>query len=106
MNEVSLAFGAEGWKTLYCCACPYVVYYISRYICAVYSYPGVHGRFYGLDLKNGNGCLGKLAIEVARLVNDEENDYRFEVQREEHWIHTQSTRSVAVRERLLELFYD
>ena len=29
-------------------------------------------------------------MDVARLVNDEENDCRFEVQREEHWKNTQS----------------
>ena len=34
-----------------------------------------------------NGRLGKQAMEVARLVNDKENDCRFEVQREEHWMH-------------------
>ena len=44
-------------------------------------------------------------MEVARLVN-EENDCRFEVQREEHWIHTRPTWSIAVKERLLELFCD
>ena len=36
--------------------------------------PGVHGRFYGLDLKKGNGRLGKQAMKVTRLVNDKEND--------------------------------
>ena len=45
-------------------------------------------------------------MEVARLVNGEENDCRFEVQREEHWIHMRPTWSIAVRERLLELFCD
>ena len=49
----------------------------------------------------GNGCLGKLAMEVARLVNDEENGCRFEVQREEHWIHTRPTWLMAVRESFL-----
>ena len=43
---------------------------------------------------------------VARLVDDEENDCRFQVQREEHWIHMIPTWSIAVRERLLELFWD
>ena len=33
-------------------------------------------------LKKGNGRLGKLAMEVARLVGDEENGCRIEVQRE------------------------
>ena len=28
------------------------------------------------------------SVEVAKLVNDDENDCRFEVQREEKWIHT------------------
>ena len=45
-------------------------------------------------------------MEVARLVYGEENDCRFEDQREEHWIHKGSTWSIAVRERLLELFCD
>ena len=45
-------------------------------------------------------------MEVARLVNDEKKGCRFEVQREEHLIHTQPTRSITVRERLLELFCD
>ena len=45
-------------------------------------------------------------MEVARLVNDEEKDCRFEVQREEHWMHTRPTWSIAVRERLLKIFYD
>ena len=37
----------------YCPACPYVVYMcvIYRHICAVRYNAGVHGRFYGLDLK-------------------------------------------------------
>ena len=29
--------------------------------------------------KKGNGHLGKQALEVARLVHDEENDCRFEL---------------------------
>ena len=45
-------------------------------------------------------------MEVSRLVNDEENGCRFEVQREEHWIHMQPTWSIAVEESLLELFWD
>ena len=49
--------------------------------------------------------LGKeQAMEVSRLVNDEENDCSFKVQREEYWIHTQPTWLIADRERLLELF--
>ena len=48
--------------------------------------PGVHGRFYTL-LEKGNSRLRKRTLDVARSVNDEENDFRFEVQREEHWIH-------------------
>ena len=42
----------------------------------------------------------------ARLVIDDENNCRFDVQREEHWIHTRPTRSKTVWERLLELFGD
>ena len=33
-----------------------------------------------MDSTKGNGCLGKVAMEVARLVHDEENECRFEVQ--------------------------
>ena len=44
-------------------------------------------------------------MEVARLVTDEGNGCRFELQREKHWIHTGPTWSIAVRERLLVLFY-
>ena len=54
----------------------------------------------------GNGRLGKPAMEVTRLANDEEDGCRLEAQREEHWIHTQPTWSVAVRERLLEISCD
>ena len=43
---------------------------------------------------------------VTRLVHDEENDCRFEVQREEHWIHLHLTWIIAVWERRLELFCD
>ena len=94
--------------TSYFRACPYVVHiyvcvciYTSVYVPYVNN-PGVHGRFYGLD----EGRIGKQATEVARLVNDEENNCRFEVQRKEHWIHTRHTLSIAVRERLLGLFCD
>ena len=67
--------------------------------------PGVHGRFYGLQLKKGNGCLENKLWRPLDCF-DEENDCRFEVQREEHWIHTRPTWSMAVRERLQELFCD
>ena len=67
---------------------------------------GVHGRFYGFDLKKGNGHLGEKPVEATRLINDEENDCRFEVQREEHWILTQPTWSMAIRGRLLKLVCD
>ena len=40
-------------------------------------------------------------MEIARLVIDEENDCRFEIQREEDWVHMRPTWSIAVRERLL-----
>ena len=40
------------------------------------------GRFYVLNKR------GIYALEVTRLALDEENDCRFVVQREEHWIHT------------------
>ena len=45
-------------------------------------------------------------LEVARLVGDEENDCRFEVQMEERWIHTRPTRSTVIRERFQKLFCD
>ena len=41
---------------------------------------------------------------IARLVNDEDNSYIFEVQMKERWIHTQPTRLMSARERLLEFF--
>ena len=40
------------------------------------------GRFYVLYKRE------KHALEVTRLALDDENDFRFVVQREEHWIHT------------------
>ena len=40
---------------------------VSMYICVIHN-PGVQGRFYGLDLKKGNGHLGKYAMEVTRLM--------------------------------------
>ena len=55
----------------------------------------------GLDSKE-IVILGNNALEAARLTN-EENDCRFEVLRDEHWIYTRFTWSI-VRERLLELF--
>ena len=79
--------------------------YISVYICAVHSKPWSAGKILWTQLRKGNGCLKKQAMEVARLVN-EENDCTFEVQMEEHWVHTRPTWSIAVRERLLELFCD
>ena len=45
-------------------------------------------------------------MEVARLVNDEENDCRFEVQMEEHWIHTPTYMVNSCQGKLLELFCD
>ena len=47
--------------------------------------------------------MGKKAMEVAR---DEENDCRFEIQREVHWMHTRPIWSIAARERFLKLFCD
>ena len=60
--------------------------------------PRVHERFYGLELERK--CFGKQAMEIARLVNDEENDCRFE------WVHKLLTWSIAFREGLLKLFCD
>ena len=44
-------------------------------------------------------------MEVARLVNDEENGY-IQSPKGEHWIHTLPTWLIAVRERLLEFICD
>ena len=83
-----------GWK--------YVVYMLV-YIYVPYVHNlGVRGRLLRTRHLKRNGHLGKQALEVARLVN-EESDSRFEVQREKHRIHTRPTRSMAVRKRLLEL---
>ena len=54
----------------------------------------MHGRLQ-IQLEKGIDRLGKQDMEVARLVNDEENDCRFGVQREEHWVHTRLTWSIA-----------
>ena len=43
-------------------------------------------------------------MEVARFVNNEENDCRFIVKKEEHWIYMRPIWSIAAREKLLELF--
>ena len=80
----------------------YILYTIGIDVPPVNN-PRVHERFYGLHVKNQNGRLGKEAVAVARF-NDNENDCRFEVQREEHWIYTRPTWSITVRARLLELF--
>ena len=40
----------------------------------------VYGRFYRLELKKEMVFSGKLAMEIARLVNDEDNSWIFEVQ--------------------------
>ena len=79
----------SGWKTSYCRACPYV-------ICRTFITRECE-RFYGLLCSSW---------KKARLVIDDENNCRFDVQREEHWIHTRPTRSKTVWERLLELFGD
>ena len=54
---------------------------IAAHACVPYIHNPEAGQ---TRLKKGNGRLGKQAMEVARLVNDEENDCRFEVRREEH----------------------
>ena len=44
----------------------YVYIYMSVYTYMPYVHsPGVHGRFYGLDLKKGSGRIGKQSIEVV-----------------------------------------
>ena len=60
----------------------YICQYILIYVPYIHKLE-VHRRFFTNNLK-GNGCLGKHAMKVARLVNDEENDCRFVVHREEH----------------------
>ena len=47
--------------------------------------PGVHERFYRLDLKKEMIVLENEPWRA--LYDDEGNDCRFRVQREEHWIH-------------------
>ena len=79
--------------------------YMSVYMCCMFITWKCKEDFTGSTQK-GNGRHGNQVLEVTRLVNDEENDCRFEVQREEPWIHTRHTWSIAVRERLLELFCD
>ena len=52
------------------------MWYIYIYIYVPYVHNlEVLGRFDGLDLKKGNGHFGRQAMEVARLVNNEENDW-------------------------------
>ena len=65
--------GGGGWKTILS-RMPICGIYIYLYVPYIHN-PGVHRRVYGLDLIEGNGCLVKEAMEVARL--DEENDCRF-----------------------------
>ena len=47
---------------------PFVVY-----ICAVRSYQDSAQKILRIRLNKGNGHLGKLVLEIARLVNDGEN---------------------------------
>ena len=48
--------------------------------------------------KPRNGRLGKLAMVVTKIVNEEKH-FRFEVQWAEHQMHPQPTWPIAVRER-------
>ena len=60
---------------------------IAAHVCLTFPRSaGLQGRSYGLK--------------------NDENDCRFEVQREEHWIHKRPTWSIAAREWLLEIFCD
>ena len=52
--------------------------------CRMYITRRVHGRFYGLNLKKGNGRLGKPAM---RLICHEENCCSLEDLRKETWIY-------------------
>ena len=56
-----------------------------------------------MQLNKGNGRPGKLAIDNARFINDEENGCRFEVQRNVTWIYMRHAWLIAVRERVLSL---
>ena len=51
-----------GWKTLYSTHAR-MWYIYSVYIFSYIHNPGVHGRFYGLDL-NENGHLGKPVVDM------------------------------------------
>ena len=63
----------------------------------------MHRRFNEFDLI-GNSRCEKLAMEVARLLDDEVNGCRFDVQREEHWVNMRPTWLKGVREKLLDFF--
>ena len=57
--------------------------YMSVYMCRMFITRECMENLW-TRLKTGNDRLGKPAMEVTRLVYDEENDSRFEVQRKEH----------------------
>ena len=77
VSEASPHWGVE-WKTLYCCAYPYI-YYIYL-LCHILIYWRILRRFYGLDQKSlalqqsKNMAMPDLEI----VVNEGENGCRFE----------------------------
>ena len=77
------------------------------YIYVLYHHnPGLHRRFYGLDLKRKWSYLKTYHRLIARFINNEENGCRFEGQRKETWIYTRPAWLIAVRERMLEFYSD
>ena len=76
----------ENFILLHMPVCDIYIVYIC--VCAIHSSRECTEDFMDSDLKKGNGRVGKQTMEVARLVNDEQNGCRFEVQVEVHWLHT------------------
>ena len=60
--------------------CTYIHIYYIYILCCMFITRKVHGRFYELDLKSGNGRLGEFARN-AIFINDEENGCRLELQK-------------------------
>ena len=64
----------------------FICWYISLYMCHTFITSSVR-KILQTRLKTGTHP-GKQDMAVPRLVNDEENYCKFEVQRNEYWIHT------------------
>ena len=71
-----------------------VIYLLMPYI----HNPEVHGRFYGIVIK-------REMVVLEKAWSFEENDCRFEVQRDDD-LDTRPTWSIPARERLLAIFCD